>query len=109
MLCTVSQIDSTQSFKPCYSPCSNDTDDVINLSGTFAKFGMAGFFDDVSSKVEYQRSYQCSASSSYTFNNINNQGLKVTIDITNFQVQAFEFKDNKIKFGNGEFFFYMYM
>ena len=84
------------------------TDDVINLSGTFASFGMAGFFDEVSSNVEYQRSYQCNASSSYTFNNITNQGLKVTIDITYFQVQAFQFKDNKIQFGNGEF-FYMYM
>ena len=93
--------------KHCFSPCSNDMDDVINLSGTLARFGMTGFFDEVSSKVEYQRSYRCNANSTYQFSNLTIQGMHVFISVKNFQVQVFEFKHNGT-FGNGEF-FYMYM
>ena len=75
----------------------------INLSGTYANFSMGGFFDDVSSNVQYQRSYVCKAHSQYNFTNFTNQELSVSINVTNFQVQVFEFKDNKAKFGNREF------
>ena len=79
--------------------------DVINLSDTHGNFSMAGFFDDVSSNVEYRRSYRCNAENSYKFKNLTDTELVVSINVVNFQVQAFEFKDNKVQFGNGEFFY----
>lgn len=66
---------------------------------TLARFGMTGFFDEVSSKVEYQRSYRCNANSTYQFSNLTNQGMHVFISVKNFQVQVFEFKHNGT-FGN---------
>ena len=57
---------------------------------------MAGFFDDESAKVEYQRSYLCNTSTTYNFTNVTRQGVNVSIIVANFQVQAFNFREPNI-------------
>ena len=57
-----------------------------------------GFFED---EVEYQRGYQCLASTDHDLTNVNDSRITAKVTVMDFSVQAFEFKTAG-EFGNCE-------
>ena len=57
-----------------------------------------GFFKD---KVEYQRGYQCHASTDHDLKNVTDSRITAKVTVKDFSVQAFEFKTPG-EFGNCE-------
>ena len=77
----------------------------VTLTGTDAMLYSDGFIDDTNSDVEYQRSYMCDSLRKVDFNDMTNISLNVSLNITNFRIQAFDFKEpnsTKNAFGNGK-------